>query len=214
VIIGNGPSLNDTDLSLVRGIDTFGLNRLYLAFPSLGWATTYHVAVNRLVVQQCRAELLAVPGRLFTTWPNRFDLSARRDAVFLDRLPGPIFSRDPRYGVWEGATVTYVAMQLAYWMGYRDVVLVGVDHRFASRGKAHSLVTSSGDDLNHFDPNYFGKGFSWQLPDLETSEVAYELAREAFEDSGGRVIDATVGGALRVFEKQPLAKALGGWRRG
>lgn len=209
VVIGNGPSLKRTDLSLLRSVDTFGLNRLYLLFSRLGWGTTYHVAVNRLVVQQCRQELLAVPGRLFSTWSNGKDLASRGDAVFLDTLPGPLFSRDPRYGVWEGATVTYVALQLAYWMGYRDVVLVGVDHRFSTPGRAHSVVTSEGRDPNHFDLNYFGKGFNWQLPDLETSEIAYQLAKVTFEAAGGSVVDATVDGALRIFDRRPLEEALG-----
>jgi hypothetical protein len=99
-------------------------------------------------------------------------------------------------------------MQLAFWMGYRDVVLVGVDHRFSTRGPAHTLVTSAGQDPNHFDPAYFGRGFQWQLPDLATSEIAYALAKQAFEDDGGRIVDATVDGALRVFDRVPLAQAL------
>jgi hypothetical protein len=47
----------------------------------------------------------------------------------------------------------------------------------------------------------FGKGFRWQLPDLETSEIAYGMARSAFEADGRKVVDATVGGKLTVFPK-------------
>jgi hypothetical protein len=65
-------------------------------------------------------------------------------------------------------------------------------------------VTSSGADPNHFDPNYFGKGFRWQLPDLQTSELAYRLAREAFESDRRRIIDCTVDGKLDVFPKADL----------
>ncbi|HQL39176.1 MAG TPA: hypothetical protein PKV95_06830, partial [Anaerolineaceae bacterium] len=39
-IIGNGPSLRQTDLAKLRGEMTFGLNRIYLAFPELGFTTT------------------------------------------------------------------------------------------------------------------------------------------------------------------------------
>jgi hypothetical protein len=149
-----------------------------------------------------------VPGRLISTWPNRRDLARRGDAIFLQSIVGPIFSFDPRRGVWEGATVTYVAMQLAYFMGFREVLLIGVDHRFATPGPAHALVTSQGADPNHFDPDYFGKGFRWQLPDLETSEIAYRLARHAFERDGRRIVDCTVDGALQVFPKADLAASL------
>jgi len=78
---------------------------------------------------------------------------------------------------------------------------VGVDHNFQTKGPANTTVTSSGDDPNHFSPNYFGKGFRWQLPDLEGSERAYHLARQTYEASGRRIVDATVGGKLTVFPK-------------
>jgi hypothetical protein len=97
--------------------------------------------------------------------------------------------------------VTYVAMQLAYHLGYREVVLIGVDHSFSTTGPAHQLVTSAGDDPNHFDPSYFGKGYRWQLPDLVMSEQAYSLAKAAFEAAGGSIVDATVGGRLTIFPK-------------
>jgi hypothetical protein len=100
-------------------------------------------------------------------------------------------------------------MQLAYYMGFTDVILIGVDHRFAVSGPAHQIVESAGPDNSHFDPNYFGKGFRWQLPDLETSGIAYGLARATFEKAGRRIVDATVGGALTIFPKMSLEKAIG-----
>jgi hypothetical protein len=62
-------------------------------------------------------------------------------------------------------------------------------------------VVSQGDDPNHFNASYFGKGFRWQLPDLETSERGYRMARQAYEADGRQVLDATVGGKLTIFEK-------------
>ena len=64
-------------------------------------------------------------------------------------------------------------------------------------------MVSGGDDPNHFSPAYFGKGFRWQLPDLETSEQGYRLARQAYEADGRQVLDATVGGKLAIFPKVP-----------
>lgn len=208
VIIGNGPSLNDTELHLLEGVQTFGLNRIFLMFPKLGFVTSYHVVVNRLVVEQSAPELCSVGSPLFTTWENRSDLATRPSTVYLQALGGLGFSEDVTRGVWEGSTVTYVAMQLAYYFGFERVVLVGVDHRFKDQGPAHRVVTSAAADSNHFDPNYFGPGFRWQLPDLEASELAYRLARQTFEASGRSIVDATVGGALTVFPKMTLAEAL------
>src|SRR6185437_15563096 len=84
---------------------------------------------------------------------------------------------------------------------FRDVVLIGVDHSFTTAGPPHKVVTSSGADPNHFDASYFGAGYRWQLPDLERSEIAYRLARDAYEAAGGSIVDATVGGRLTIFPK-------------
>ena len=72
---------------------------------------------------------------------------------------------------------------------------------FTTQGPANATVTSTGDDPNHFSPAYFGKGFRWQLPDLETSEIGYRMARQAYESAGRQVIDATIGGKLTIFPK-------------
>lgn len=208
VIIGNGPSLRDTNLSLLRDEVTFGLNRIYLMFDQLGFETSFHVVVNQLVVEQCADDFRNIKSPLFTTTPSRAFLDGAPTTAFLNKLAGPRFCTDVSRGIWEGATVTYVAMQLAYYMGFSEVILIGVDHRFAVRGPAHQVVESTGPDASHFDPKYFGKGFKWQLPDLETSEVAYSLARAQFETAGRTIVDATVGGALAIFPKISLEEAL------
>jgi hypothetical protein len=50
----------------------------------------------------------------------------------------------------------------------------------------------------------------WHLPDLVQSEISYLLALSAYSSSGGRIVNATEGGALEVFERQPLSEFLGG----
>jgi hypothetical protein len=201
-IIGNGPSLRVTDLKKLHNEFTFGLNRIYLLFPELGFTTTYFVSMNDLVIEQCAGEILALPIPKFLTWRSRRFLSPTKDTHFLyTTYTGPKFARDVAGRLWEGATVTYVALQLAYHMGFEKAILIGVDHNFVTKGDANKTVTSQGDDPNHFAPNYFGKGFKWQLPDLETSERAYCMARAAYEADGREVLDATVGGKLTVFPK-------------
>ena len=86
-------------------------------------------------------------------------------------------------------------------MGIEKAILIGVDHNFASKGDANKSVVSQGDDQNHFLPNYFGKGVKWQLPDLDTSEIGYIFAREAYRKAGREVVDGTVGGRLTIFPK-------------
>jgi Protein of unknown function DUF115 len=205
-IIGNGPSLNQTDLSRLKDEFTFGLNRIYLMFPRLGFSTSCLVSVNDLVIEQSLSEISALTIPTFLSWRSRrfFPRSsgiASLPTFLYTTYESPTFACDARGRLWEGATVTNVALQLAYHMGFRKVILIGVDHNFASKGKANQEVVSQGDDPNHFSATYFGKGFRWQLPDLDTSEIGYRMARAAYEKDGREVLDATVGGKLTVFRK-------------
>src|SRR6266498_1172422 len=205
-VIANGPSLKYTDMSKLKNELTFGMNRIYLMFPELGFSTTYLTVVNDLVIEQTAGDLANLSLPKFLSW--------RSHAHFLTNLPiphlptflytsytGPHFSPDVRGRVWEGATVTNVTLQLAFHMGFQQVILIGVDHNYNTTGKPNSTVISQGDDLNHFSPSYFGKGFRWQLPDLQTSEVGYTLAREAYRNAGREILDATIDGKLKIFPK-------------
>ena len=205
-IIGNGPSLNKTNLAKLKHEYTFGLNRIYLMFPKLGFSTSCLVSVNDLVIEQCLAEIDALPIPRFLSWRAHRFFKPSSVIPFLPiflytTYESPKFARNAGGRLWEGATVTYVALQLAFHMGFQQVILVGVDHNFASKGEANKTVVSKGDDPNHFSAQYFGKGFRWQLPDLDTSETGYALAREAYHQAGREVLDATIGGKLAVFPK-------------
>ncbi len=201
-VIGNGPSLKKTDIRRLRGEYTFGLNRIYLMFPELGFPTSYYLSVNTLVIEQCAQDIRALPIPKFLSWRSHNLIQPAGDMVFLHTTySGPKFASDARGRLWEGATVTYVALQLAFHMGFEKVILVGVDHTFSTQGKANSTVISQGDDPDHFSGAYFGKGFRWQLPDLDTSERGYLMARQAYLQAGRQVLDATIGGMLTIFPK-------------
>lgn len=202
-IIGNGPSLKKIDLSLLRGEATIGSNRIYLLFDQLGFSTTYYVAVNRLVVEQCAHEIVSLPCTKFISRHSQDLIGFTETTMFLQSRydHGPRFFTDITEGVWEGATVTYVALQIAYYMGFRKVILIGVDHYYAAKGKPHATVVSQGGDLDHFNPHYFGKGFRWNLPDLETSELAYRIAKHVYGHMNREVVDATLDGCLQIFPK-------------
>jgi hypothetical protein len=153
------------------------------------------------VIEQCAKEILEVPCPKFIGWRAHRLIDFVPSMMYLRSRNQPGFYGDVSRGVWEGATVTYVAMQIAYHLGFQEIILIGVDHSFATKGQPHSAVVSKGDDQNHFDPNYFGKGFRWHLPDLVASELAYRTAKEHFERTGRRIVDATIEGKLQVFRK-------------
>ena len=205
-VIGNGPSLKNTDISLIKDEFTFGMNRIYLAFDDWGFQTSFLVSVNDLVNEQCHEDFRDLSLPKFFSWRSK-------DLLFPEGEPdinthflhttytAPKFNRQITNRFWEGATVTYICLQLAFCMGFDEVYLIGVDHSFKTAGEANKTIISSGDDPNHFSPAYFGKGFRWQLPDLDTSEAAYRLANRVYNGSGRKVFDATIGGKLNVFQK-------------
>jgi hypothetical protein len=203
-IIGNGPSLKQTDLSKLKNEFTLGQNRIYLAFPEWGFETSYYLSVNDLVIEQSAPEIQNLRMPRFVGWRARKWLKPQDNLFFIHTTyTGEKFARDVRGRVWEGGTVTYTSLQVAFFLGFQTVILVGVDHNYVTQGKPNATVVSQGDDPNHFHPGYFGKGFRWQLPDLLQWEDAYRLARRTYEGDGRQVLDATVGGKLRVFERVP-----------
>jgi hypothetical protein len=203
-IIGNGPSLKQMDLRPLKDEITFGLNRIYLMFPEIGFNTTHIVSVNDLVLEQCAGEMASLDIPKWVTWRARNHFSPDDKTMFIDSdyTGDESFNNTSLTGrIFEGFTVTYVALQLAYLMGIREAILIGVDHNFTTKGPANSVVVSNGADPNHFSGSYFGQGFKWQLPDLDGSERAYCIARNAYESYGRIVLDATVNGKLTVFKK-------------
>lgn len=201
-LLGNGPSLNRTDLGRLRDEVTFGLNRIYLKFDEIGYETSYLMCINRHVLRQFADDLRALGTTRFLASACGDRFTPGEQLLLLPTVHAVGFARRPvRRGVHEGGTVTFAALQLAYFMGFSEVVLVGVDHRFQTSGPANRLVRATEEDPDHFAPDYFGAGVEWQLPDLEASERSYRIARRAFEDDGRRIVDATVGGALEVFPK-------------
>ena len=120
--------------------------------------------------------------------------------------PAIWFFTDLTEGCWEGNTVTMVAIQLAYYMGFSEVYLLGVDHSYQFNGTPHAEQLSTGDDPNHFAPNYFGKGFRWHLPDLEGSELAYRVANHIFKMKAGGSVTRRSTASSRCFRRWRITR--------
>lgn len=205
-IMGNGPSLRVTDLSRLKNEYTIGSNRIYLGFPDMGFPTSFYLSVNDLVIEQCASEIQALTMPKFVSWRARKWLHPDENLYFIHTTyTGARFAKDAAERLWEGGTVTYTALQMAYHLGFSQIILIGVDHTYVTQGKPNQTVVSQGDDPNHFDPGYFGKGFRWQLPDIQAWDTSYGMARRVIEEEGREVLDATIGGKLQVFKKVAYA---------
>ncbi|MEY4987421.1 MAG: hypothetical protein RL567_1200 [Bacteroidota bacterium] len=205
VILCNGPSLLKTDFNLLKDTYTFGLNKINLLFDKNDFRPNSIVAVNKFVVEQNKFFFNKTQIPLFIDSLSKQHIKSRDNVTFLHSTNQVKFARDVSVSLWQGATVTNVALQLAFHMGFENVALVGCDHNFAVKGPANQIVISGEKDESHFDPNYFARGLKWQLPDLVASEYGYALARETFKASGRNIYNCTVGGELEVFERKLLS---------
>lgn len=205
-ILANGPSLSEMDLSLLENEITFGLNRIYLMFDQLRFHPTYYICVNELVLDQFHDDIRSLTMPKFINWNRRNLFRANKNATGFVNLSLGLsdhFCQNMTQLLYSGGTVTYVALQIAFSMGFSEVIIIGLDHSFADKGTPNKVeIRASETDVNHFHPNYFPKGSKWQLPDLRRSEIAYHIAKVAYENDGRKIIDATVNGKCDVFEKQ------------
>lgn len=211
IILCNGPSLNKVNFDNIGkyGVFTFGLNKINLLFTKTEFRPSAIVAVNPYVISQNAEFYNKTDFPLFIDSSGHKKIQFRRNVHFIHSAAGHRkFARDCSISVVRGATVTFVAMQLAFHMGFKQVALAGCDHSFASKGPANEVVKSGEFDPNHFSKNYFSKGVKWQLPDLLASELQYDTAKSIFEKYGKKIVNCTDGGELEIFERQSLTKFL------
>ncbi|PSO87885.1 MAG: hypothetical protein BRC41_03995 [Cyanobacteria bacterium QH_9_48_43] len=218
-IIGNGPSLNDTPLEKLEGEYTFGVNRIYLLFNRISWRPSFYTINDWEVGPDNAGEIEALEGMTFF-FPKRFKgLFEQTDSTYWynsrhARFKGDDFSYDLTDGAVMGGSVLPLAIQIAYYMGFDPIYLIGVDvnykipdtvkqsgtKRFAD-GNLQFLRSTKDDDCNHFDSSYFGKGRRWHNPNTERMIEGFRVCREAIEGQGGHIYNATVGGKLEVMER-------------
>ena len=206
IIIANGPSLAKMDLSPLKKEITFGMNRIYLLFDKLDFFPNYYACVNEFVIDEFSHDIRLLPMPKFLNWNKRLLFDITDENIHFVRQSISIkdfFGKDPRRPLASGGTVTYSALQIAYYMGFTEVILIGLDHSYKEKGTPNKLeVRSTEQDESHFHPNYFPKGVKWQLPDLLRSEVAYKLARDTYEADHRKIIDATIDGKCQIFQKE------------
>ena len=204
-IVANGPSLKETDLTLLNNEITIGLNRIYLLFNENAFRPTYLVTVNELILEQFSKEICQLEMPKFLNWNrrNHYNISDSNMSFIKSKMViKDSFGCDIAKPIVTGATVTFVALQIAYYMGFQQVILIGLDHNYAEKGNpSETEVRTDNVDRSHFHPQYFPKGVKWQPPDLLRSEIEFAIARKVFESSGREVIDATLNGKCQIFKK-------------
>ena len=217
-IIGNGPSLNRTDLSQLKNEVTFAVNGFFLKTQELDWVPTFYVVEDHLVAEDRKLAIDAFKGptKLFPAYLG-YCFDASPDTIFFNHQPrksypeGFDFSTDASNITYAGCTVTFTCMQLAHYMGFKEIYLIGVDADYAlpadveqSKSYGVGVLDMKSDDPNHFHPDYFGKGYRWHDPQVDKMVMAYTEARRITEETGRPIRNAGVGGKLELFERVPF----------
>ena len=114
-ILASGPSLNDLDLSLLKNKIVMGLNRSILVYP-----TPYYQCVFDYRLFDLYLDSLKSVRQLFT-------LEGRPLGLPLKLLGGEGFSTDLEEGIYSGYTISYFALQVAVYMGFKRIFFLGLD---------------------------------------------------------------------------------------
>jgi glycosyltransferase involved in cell wall biosynthesis len=219
-ILGNGPSLTECNLSLLADEFTFGVNKIHLLFDRIDWRPDFYTLLDWKIGAALVPHVAELDGSL-KFFPERFRGVLPADDMTFWYWPRPVgrhvddqFEPDMANGIPSRATVLVTAIQQAFHMGFRDIILIGVDasysipdtvkqagdDRFNTGVKLH-LESTENDDPNHFDPRYFGAGARWHDPNVDDMIRMFRLMRKGVERHGGRLLNATVGGALEELPR-------------
>ena len=233
VVLGNGPSLADLNPRLLEGRVSIGSNGVYEMFGDWGRTTDFLLIEDVEQAEQrgkAFRDVKPMGGRalmklaaLHTAhamprpWPEDlcfFNARYTTDEAYYTEW-GPHFSEDFASLVWLGSTVTYISLQLAWYLGAKTVYLAGVDFNYGpleDRFAPGKLVVTEENlpivQQCHFSKGYYKIGDTIGVPHTAYQRRAYELAQRIFERDGRRVINLTPCSKLDVFEKGDMKAAL------
>lgn len=203
-IIGNGPSLTVDDLEKLVDEDCFGTNEIHRIFQKTRWRPKYYLIMDRYSKStskqikdlECKTVFL---GDYY--W--RFNEVLREDAICLHQhqdLNGNSFrfSSDISKCIYNSPTVSFGAMQIAAYLGYKEIILLGFDHNYSFEFDKRGNVISTGTANAHF--------FKDDMPEDIIANIcgmnkAYEAARAYCCENGISIKNATRGGKMEIFER-------------
>ena len=222
-IIGNGPSLKIEDLNALVDEDCFACNRIYGLYDKTKWRPKYYCSQDEKVLVQITDDLpFAVQNCEHAFFSYNF-----RD-IYYDKIKeyGNVnlyykpyvsvysedgtypeglmpFSKDISKGVYDRLSIAYAMIQIAAYMGYKEIYLIGVDHNYPMKNGVVDASQSYADGIKPID-------MSTQFPpELLLCEVSFREAKRFCEKNGISIYNATRGGKLEVFNRISLDEVIG-----
>ncbi|TGM44518.1 DUF115 domain-containing protein [Leptospira biflexa] len=210
-IVGNGPSLIAEDLTWLKAqkITSFGVNKIHLIYPQTDWRPDFYVCEDIPVLEtiidtvnnqdDMAKFLMNIPG-----------IQYDKNTIFINRIASEFtdmdFFEEPVPYVFCGQTVIYICLQLAYFMGFKKIYLLGIDFswNFDDANPDEKGFSVLKTDSPHFSPDYFKKGEKQYLVTREHFDYMVNIlgfAKKIMNDKGVNVFNATRGGKLEVFPR-------------
>lgn len=237
-VMGNGPSLNEMDLAPLGDELVWGLNRCYLLFDRIDWRPSFYVSqdsvgliesaeeISRLVrdnpMMLCFLPSTYGKGRVIApSGDNLHWVDSRRvDAMSVGAEGlGVDLLRLHRTGVATLYTVAATAIQLAAYLGFDPIYLIGCDNSYVvpvedqvvhANDRVRALRAGERSDPNHFDHRYHATGDRWNLPPDGGHDRSFELVDSLCKQVGVQVLNATHGGRLEVFPRVDYQELVSG----
>ena len=202
-IVATGPSLkiNDLDKLAKNNEICISMNRIWYAFDKTVWRPEYYVVGDYRFLMEDEELLEELPVQhIFVAdtyepyWVNEHKESILKFHFHYEYLPSrmPKFSVDFSRKSYHGCSATYTCIQLAVYMGFSDIYLLGVD---ATRlGKYH-------DNSSHFCKEYISRSTTNLMTFDDEPRLAYKAAKEYADLHGIHIYNATRGGELETFQR-------------
>lgn len=206
-----GPSLTISDLEMLEGEYVFGMNSICKVTDKTAWRPDFYAIQDSEVFDKLQNDLIGnndvgqvfVPldfsGRNSTPdnwiyWYHNIEYKLFSQRV-LQRKPDTRFSGNCYAVVYEGYQITYSIIQLAIYMGFNEIYLIGADCNY-SNTKQHFIESGH------------------MIKDTESDRVrecqirSYRRAKKYADKYGIKICNATRGGHLEVFERVVLEEVL------
>ena len=212
-IIATGPSLTVSDLEMLKNEYTFSMNSIYVSYEKTDWRPTYYVIQDPFVYEKINENLdfsdykSTFIGSIIT---GKFSVKRENNVnIFpLDLLYQQIpnkkyhtkFSDDIYSRVYSGYNVAYSALQIAVYMGFKEIYLLGADCNYLQDKKYFA------DDKSRGEEKYFTKKF--YASNTDKFILAYEVAKEFADKNDIKIYNATRGGLLEVYPRVDIDQLL------
>ena len=207
IIIGNGPSVRLEDFGKFKDFITFGCNRFHLCYKDTDFKPTYTVCIDPKMISDFGHDIAASCNNdLFISSLNVAKTHVNAKYIYRHRKIPFYFSNDITEFVSNGSSVVVAAIQIAYYMGVKEIYVYGIDHLFKYNSSNNYPKYAIGDK-NHFIDNYRDSK-NWCPPRIDEIEESFAYCYEWLKQNGVKLINISHKTKLDVIPKKKLAEII------